>query len=119
MPPNATLKLATSFSGRAKQLGLSPLAGDLARPLLVDAMVSGADLLSPTKCTEAAAALAWVAAMMEDDAAWESLTPSLTKKLQDLFEIHVNPAWPPERALQVLRGTLRARLPQAPPAPQQ
>jgi len=117
MPPIASPKPATSFAGRAKQLGLPHLAGDLARPVLLEAMVRGADLLSPTKCTEASAALAWAAAMMDDDAAWASLSAPLTKKLRELFDIQVNAAWPPDRVLQAIRGSFRAMLPPAPPAP--
>ena len=69
--------------------------------------------------------------MVNDDAAWAALTAPMIKKLHGLFDIPINPAWPPDRALQVLRGALRALLlvappggqqppaPQPPPAPQQ
>ena len=119
MPPNAVPKSNTSFNGRAGQLALPFLPGESGRPALIAAMVSGADQLSVARCTEASAAIAWHTAMVDDDAAWAALTAPMIKKLHGLFDIPINPAWPPDRALQVLRGALRALLPVAPPGAQQ
>ena len=119
MPPLASPELANSFTGRAKQLGIPHLTGrgEQARTVLSEAMVCGADALSLISCTEAAATLAWGVAMIDDDAAWSALSPPLIKKLLNLFDTKVNPAWTPDRALLVISGSLRARVLPAPLAP--
>jgi len=117
MSANQSPKPATTFAGRAKQLNIQHLAGEPARLVLQEAWVQGADAMSAPKCTETAAALAWARFNIDNDAVWTALPGPLLKKLKDLYNAPVNPTWPPEQALQSIRGSVRATMPVAPPPP--